>query len=242
MGERKVVNKYHPPEFDPSIIPRSVHRRGLLKVNMMLPMSIRCITCGEYIYRGTKFNSKKETVDGEDYLGIPIYRFYYKCIGCSSTITFRTDPEHSDYAIEYGATRNFEEWRLREQADAEAQAQQESAEAGDLMKKLEHRAQANKSQMDATDRLDELRSLDQRRSMVTNEQLLQLSFADEALTAAEDELVRQFRINRKRSEDSDSCDDGPKRINLGTFGDDGLSSKAASVKPCLRSVVVVKKS
>lgn len=38
----------------------------------------RCKTCGEYIYKGKKFNARKEDVEGEDYLGIRIYRFYIK--------------------------------------------------------------------------------------------------------------------------------------------------------------------
>ncbi len=38
----------------------------------------RCNTCGEYIYKGKKFNARKETVEGEDYYGINIFRFYIK--------------------------------------------------------------------------------------------------------------------------------------------------------------------
>lgn len=43
-------------------------------------MIYRCKTCGEYIYKGKKFNARKEDVEGEDYLGIRIYRFYIKVI------------------------------------------------------------------------------------------------------------------------------------------------------------------
>lgn len=95
MSERKVLNKYYPPDFDPSKIPR---RRGPKNsqqvVRLMAPFSMsvlvhlsgndylanlldvcrRCNTCGDYIYKGKKFNARKETVEGEDYYGIKIFR------------------------------------------------------------------------------------------------------------------------------------------------------------------------
>lgn len=49
----------------------------------------RCNACGEYIYHGRKFNARKETVEGERYLGIPIFRFYIRCTRCLSEITFK---------------------------------------------------------------------------------------------------------------------------------------------------------
>ncbi len=54
----------------------------------MAPFNMRCKTCGEYIYRGKKFNAKKEDVIGKMFLGIQIYRFYIKCTKCLAEITF----------------------------------------------------------------------------------------------------------------------------------------------------------
>lgn len=48
----------------------------------MAPFNMRCATCGEYIYKGKKFNARKEDVENETYLGIRIYRFYIKCTRC----------------------------------------------------------------------------------------------------------------------------------------------------------------
>ncbi|KNC69289.1 hypothetical protein SARC_18202, partial [Sphaeroforma arctica JP610] len=65
---------------------------------------MRCITCGVYIYKATKFNARKETVEGEEYLGIKIFRFYIRCPKCHQEITFKTDPENADYVPENGVT------------------------------------------------------------------------------------------------------------------------------------------
>ena len=88
MGERKVINNYVPPDFDPSIIPKTKREKNrLTEVRTMLPFSMRCNTCGEYMYLGKKFNSKKEMVQDEDYMGIRIFRFHIKCSVCSAAIT-----------------------------------------------------------------------------------------------------------------------------------------------------------
>ena len=101
QGERKVLNKFIPADFDPKLVPRGKKKGNddLIPVRMMLPFSIQCSSCSSFMYRGRKFNSKKESVKGErgKYLGIQRFRFYIKCTVCSRPITFLTDPQNADY-------------------------------------------------------------------------------------------------------------------------------------------------
>ena len=112
----------YPPDFDPSKIPRNKDgpRNKTFTIRLMAPCNMRCTTCGEYIYKGRKFNSRKEDVDDMNHLGLRIYRFYIKCTSCLSEISFRTDPANTDYVLEAGATRNFEALsKAEKQAEAE---------------------------------------------------------------------------------------------------------------------------
>lgn len=103
MAERKVLIKYYPPDFDPNLLQKNHRAKDKQdNVRMMLPMTIRCITCGNYLYVGTKFNMMKETCLDESYLGIRIYRFYLKCTYCYNQVTFKTDPKNHDYVVEHG--------------------------------------------------------------------------------------------------------------------------------------------
>lgn len=173
MGERKVLNKYFPPDFDPSLVPRRKRPKNeQIEVRMMLPFSLQCATCGEYMYRGKKFNSRKEEVAEETYHGIRIFRFYIKCITCAAEITFRTDPARGDYAAEHGCVRNFEPWREREDEEDAAAAQREDEERGDAMKALENRTLDSKREMDILDALDEIKAINQRHARVDTDALL----------------------------------------------------------------------
>ncbi|TFK97105.1 hypothetical protein BDV98DRAFT_607882 [Pterulicium gracile] len=169
MAERKVLNKYFPPDFDPSLIPR---RRGPKNsqqvVRLMAPFSMRCNTCGEYIYKGKKFNARKETVEDEDYHGIKIFRFYIKCTLCSAEITFKTDPKNTDYLAEHGASRNFEPWREEAAVDEEERLAKFEAEENDPMKVLENRTQDSKREMDILDALQDIRARNARNERVGN--------------------------------------------------------------------------
>merc|ERR1712146_739178 len=86
---------------------------------MMMAMSVQCHSCGIFIYKGTKFNMRKEDVLGENYLGLQIYRFYFRCPQCASEITFKTDPKKSDYVVEHGAHRTSEPMKFQNESSTE---------------------------------------------------------------------------------------------------------------------------
>lgn len=61
MGERKVVNKFIPWDFDPDKVAKvKLSNIGQFSVRMMLPFTVRCNSCGEFMYAGKKFNTRKE--------------------------------------------------------------------------------------------------------------------------------------------------------------------------------------
>lgn len=165
MSERKVLTKYYPPDFDPSKITRQRAPKNagpkLMTVRLMAPYSMKCTHCGEFIYKGRKFNARKETTD-QKYYNIAIFRFYIRCTRCSGEITFKTDPKNMDYECERGAKRNFEPWReakLNEESEEERLDRIEREEAErDAMKELETKVLDAKTEMAIADALDEIRS------------------------------------------------------------------------------------
>ena len=177
MGERKVINKYFPPDFDPAKIPRGkkANLNPNFVVRMMLPMSVRCNTCGEYMYKGKKFNSRKEDVDGPEgeYLGIKVLRFYFKCITCSAEFTIKTDPKNMDYAVEAGVRRNFELYKAEEKEKTAAATARAESEKDDPMAQLENKTKDSKVEMDILDALDEIRTQNARSASLNTDAVLE---------------------------------------------------------------------
>lgn len=238
MGERKVLNKYYPPDFDPAKIPRRKQPKNQqMTVRMMLPMSVRCSTCGNYIYKGTKFNSRKEDAVGENYLGIQIFRFYFKCTRCSAEIAYKTDPKNSDYVVESGATRNFEPWRGQDEEIEKEKHKREAEEMGDAMKSLENRTLDSKREMDILAALDEMKSMKSRHATVSVDAMLEalrhsteekerkMMEEEEALIKSLFKGEREKFIKRVRDEDSEEEeeDDEDSDIVANTSGESSVN-------------------
>uniref|UniRef100_A0A182QYJ2 Splicing factor YJU2 n=1 Tax=Anopheles farauti TaxID=69004 RepID=A0A182QYJ2_9DIPT len=192
MSERKVLNKYYPPDFDPSKIPRvKLPKNRQYTVRLMAPFNMRCVTCGEYIYKGKKFNARKEDVENEDYLGIRIYRFYIKCTRCLQEISFKTDPRNTDYEIEAGATRNFMALKLAEEQARREEEEAREEEATNPMKLLENRTQQSRNEIELLESLEELRDLNRRQQDVDYDSMLQQYDRSESIREREERLERQ---------------------------------------------------
>ena len=231
MSERKVLSKYYPPDFDPSKIART---RGpktpgpkVQTVRLMAPFSMKCTQCGEYIYKGRKFNARKETTD-EKYFSIAIYRFYIRCTRCSAEITFKTDPKNMDYECEKGAKRNFEVWRQNpgEGNGGEMETEQErldrleaeEAEMG-VMENLETKVVDAKREMEIADALDEIRTRNAR-----NERAGKKGDVEDLVKQAAEE--REAERKRIEAEDEEAArraflgEDGERVKKLDTGGDE----------------------
>jgi hypothetical protein len=219
MSERKVINKYVPPNFDPNN--QSTIKRGRVrqkKVRLMAPFSMRCNTCGEFIYKGKKFNARKERAIGEDYLGIQIFRFYIRCPLCASEITFKTDPQNTDYTCERGALRNYEPWRDETKAHQEVKKDREKVEENNPMLALENRTLDSKREMDILDALDEIKTKNSQLEKVDTEAILERLYQGETIEDQIEDLLDK--------EDEDLA----KSI---FYGADGTAIKRATKAPIL---------
>lgn len=233
MSERKVLNKYYPPDFDPSKIPKlKLPKDRQYVVRLMAPFNMRCKTCGEYIYKGKKFNARKETVQNELYMGLPIFRFYIKCTRCLAEITFKTDPENTDYAMEHGATRNFQAEKLLEEEEKRIQTEREEEELNNPMKVLENRTRDSKMEMEVLENLQELKELNQRQATVDFEGMIDqyrmMEERERQRQQEEDERETKEMLDRalvKRLRDSDSDSD------LDEKSDDVQTKKCSTDKP-----------
>jgi len=265
MGDHKCMNEYYPPDFDPTKLPRlrSIPGQGrdkILEIRTMLPWNIRCNTCGHYMHRGTKFNARVEAAtDKPKYLDyVTIRRFYMTCTNCISTITFLTDPEAVDYAMEGGATRLFETRRLCATLEAEEKKAEAEAAKKNPMAALEKRTKDSQREMLLLENLAELTEDRRAKMKLTSDIMLrdieksagekqklddqvlgklaqEVLYQNKRLTeedAKNEEKERKRKLEEKPKEEfsfkKKKTVDNKKRI-LGGFG--GLKVKGKNLKP-----------
>lgn len=241
MSERKVLNKYYPADFDPNNIPKMRREKNRpFNIRLMAPCNMRCDTCGVYIYKGKKFNSRKEDVEDETFLGLRIFRFYIKCPSCVSEIAFKTDLKNTDYVLEAGATRLFEAEKLAKQMAEKEQLEKEQEELNNPMKLLENRTKASRNEIETIDALEEIRDMNTRKAAVDHAKVIEmhLEYEKQLQKLQDEEEEKEIRsifgekdglAVKRLQEDSDSDDDKPKTKKLATEKPTDILSQSSSV-------------
>ncbi|KAI4145697.1 MAG: hypothetical protein LQ340_006199 [Diploschistes diacapsis] len=171
MSERKVLNKYIPPDFNPAALKRFRKPKDAgpktQTVRLMAPFSMKCLACkstsqtpphlapslpnasqstnppqkGGEYIYRGRKFNAQKSNTDERYLNIAIFQFFIKCTRCSGQICFKTNPKDMDYTCVSGAIRNFEPWRS-ESGKVETDE--------DRLDRLER----EEAEMDAMDRLE----------------------------------------------------------------------------------------
>lgn len=122
MSERKAINKWYPPDYDPSKLPKKKKSTNpnINRVRLMVPFSMKCVLCNEYIAAHRKFNARKE-ITSDKYMGVKIIHFHIKCPRCNGQLVFRTDPKTSGFEPVSGVIRNYvsSKQKVVEQAETE---------------------------------------------------------------------------------------------------------------------------
>ncbi|XP_059078328.1 coiled-coil domain-containing protein 130 homolog [Tigriopus californicus] len=174
MGERKGVNKYYPPDYDPRkgglnkfLGTHALRERaskihlGILTIRFEMPYNIWCEGCKNHIGMGVRYNAEKKKVGM--YYTTPVYQFRMKCHLCDNYIEIKTDPANLDYEIISGARRQERRWDPTENGQVVPDDKNDIKKRwDDAMFKLEHGEEDLAKKTDAKPRLQKLTHIQDR--------------------------------------------------------------------------------
>lgn len=205
MAERKAVNKYYPPDWDPS--KGSVNKtrnshplrararkldQGILVVRFEMPFNVWCMKCDNHVAMGVRYNAEKSTIG--HYYSTPIYRFKMKCHLCDNYFEIDTDPAKFDYIVNSGARKQVRATDV-ETSDLDSGRAYDEVEAKkratDAMFRLEKKVEDQMKAQEHEPSLEELKLWRSKR---------QDSFAINQL------VRKQYRDRRKKLEETRSKD------------------------------------
>ena len=180
MGERKGVNKWYPPDYDPNKgglnkwqgthalreRARKIHL-GILIIRFEMPYNVWCEGCGLHVGMGVRFNAEKKKIGM--YYTTPVYQFRMKCTMCDNHYEIKTDPANLDYVCVSGARRQEKRFEASENGtvvpDEKATIQKLAL---DPMFKLEHGEKDTSKGQDAKPRINKMMQIQvQKKSFYT---------------------------------------------------------------------------
>ena len=175
MAERKQVNKYYPPDWDPvkhgsvnkyqGVHPlreraRKLHQ-GILIIRFEMPYNIWCEGCENHIGTGVRYNAEKSKTG--KYYSTTIYKFRMKCHLCDNYIEMETDPQNLDYKILSGARRQERRWDPTQNEQIVPEDKEISKQrATDPMMRLEHGVEDKRKKDAAAPVIEQLEKLQER--------------------------------------------------------------------------------
>lgn len=222
MSDRKNINRYYPPDVDPSKVRfsrKDVNKKSKVEsIRLMTPFSIKCLNCNEYIAQSRKFNARKEITD-RDYLGIKIKRFHIRCPRCYAELIYETDPKNGDYQCIKGCKNNYErpkEVKNDESIDEMIERLEKDVQEDERMKELERKGgkkngllneetgmeQLEKrllEQQNEKDRIESLEILQENVQKLEEKRKNLYRFANKAESS--DDLGKEFEIEAKNAFD-----------------------------------------
>ncbi|KAJ1972022.1 hypothetical protein H4R35_004913 [Dimargaris xerosporica] len=210
MAERKAVNKYYPPDWDPTKgtvnqltgqHPLRERARklaeGILVVRFELPFPIWCQGCDRHVARGVRFNAEKKTIGR--YHSTPILSFRMKCRLCDNHFVIQTDPQNAEYVVTEGARRKIETWDPKDAEVIELTGDDTKQRlAKDAFARLEHHVADRKKAHAAETELTQLQKANDHRSRFDYDVLRQVRkrFRVAKLERAEQDRANQALLKR----------------------------------------------
>lgn len=74
-------------------------------VRLSVPFNMCCKACSEQIPLGKRHYATKAVSCTENYLGVEVYVFEFKCPECRLPIRFKTDPKNGAYVCDYNCRK-----------------------------------------------------------------------------------------------------------------------------------------
>eukprot|EP01126_Amoeba_proteus_P033316 TRINITY_DN3269_c0_g2_i2.p1 TRINITY_DN3269_c0_g2~~TRINITY_DN3269_c0_g2_i2.p1 ORF type:complete len:206 (-),score=30.82 TRINITY_DN3269_c0_g2_i2:629-1246(-) len=153
MAERKAVNKYYPPDWEPQhgSINKFVGQhplrerakkinQGILVVRFELPWGTFCLKCNSHLPKGKRFNAEKSKAG--KYHSTTLWSFKMKCPHCDNELEVQTDPENRDYKCINGLKRREETKDIKDEEEYGLERLTDQSELdiirADPFKTLEH--------------------------------------------------------------------------------------------------------
>lgn len=152
MADRRAVNKYYPPDWDPSKgsinTLRNSHplrhrakklNEGILVVRFEMPFNIWCLKCENHIGVGVRYNAEKSRTGS--YYSSPIFKFKMKCHLCDNHFEIQSDPAKFDYNIISGARKQIVRTESDESEQLIIDSEESKKRMADAMFRLEKKVE-----------------------------------------------------------------------------------------------------